>query len=80
MILQKKAILLAKTYHDKLTTNPNERSHLYQGPYAEISLVAWSRKSFYLLIVALEVAWTLAVFRVVFRDRANIYTNSSETT
>ena len=25
-----KAILLAKTYHNKLTTNPNERSHLYQ--------------------------------------------------
>ena len=23
-------ILLAKTYHKKLTTNPNERSHLYQ--------------------------------------------------
>ena len=25
-----RAILLAKTYHNKLTTNPNERSHLYQ--------------------------------------------------
>ena len=24
------AILLAKTYHNKLTTNPNEKSHLYQ--------------------------------------------------
>ena len=46
------------------------------GPHAEISLVAWSKKSFYALIVTLEVAWTL----VVFRDRANIYTNSSETT
>ena len=25
-----RAILLVKTYHNKLTTNPNERSHLYQ--------------------------------------------------
>ena len=25
-----RAILLAKTYHSKLTTNPNETSHLYQ--------------------------------------------------
>ena len=25
-----RAILLAKTYHNKLTTNLNERSHLYQ--------------------------------------------------
>ena len=25
-----RATLLAKTYHNKLTTNPNERSHLYQ--------------------------------------------------
>ena len=25
-----RAILLAKTYLNKLTTNPNERSHLYQ--------------------------------------------------
>ena len=25
-----RAILLAKTYHNKLTTNPNERSDLYQ--------------------------------------------------
>ena len=50
-----------------------------QGPYAEISQVARSRKSFYGLIVTLEVAWTLVIFRVVFRDRANIYTNSSET-
>ena len=25
-----RAILLAKTYHNKLTTNPNEISHLYQ--------------------------------------------------
>ena len=25
-----RAMLLTKTYHNKLTTNPNERSHLYQ--------------------------------------------------
>ena len=25
-----RAISLAKTYHKKLTANPNERSHLYQ--------------------------------------------------
>ena len=40
------------------------------------SSTIYCRKSFYLLIVALEVARTL----VAFRDRANIYTKSSETT
>ena len=32
-----RAILLAKTYHNKLTTNPNERSHLFQ----EVPMLRW---------------------------------------